>query len=226
VARPTLLSTDSIVDHLLDRDGAEVEPARGMLTRVCELTAFQNAIPFDPCFMATVLRTAPRLRTFITSQQKGGESSWLTAPTAPVHPAFVGLVHGQLRDFRILDTLQHPYATTAVFPGCGALASRSYASWKSAARHFSRRLLCLDYCMWHPVRGEKKNRESGVASPFLILEFIVHFRDAVSRISLRNVPTNALSICTTFDSKAKRKKKRKRHVGSATYGTKWEKGGL
>jgi hypothetical protein len=102
-ARPTLLYTDSIGDYLLGRDGAEVEPACGMLTRVCELLAFQNAIPFDP-YVATVLRAAPRLRTFTTSQHEGGEASWLTAPTAPVHPAFVGLVHRQLRDFRILDT--------------------------------------------------------------------------------------------------------------------------
>jgi hypothetical protein len=67
---------------------------------VCDLhvTAGFGVDPLDPSDVARILRSAPQLKKFHTTQSVQGGASWF-APTAPTHPAFEGLVHPRLREF-------------------------------------------------------------------------------------------------------------------------------
>jgi hypothetical protein len=71
-----------------------------LLSRVCKLHVFGIA-PLDLADVAQMLNGAPRLRTFGTARKLSGDTSWLTASTAPLGPAFVGLIHPKLRHFAI-----------------------------------------------------------------------------------------------------------------------------
>jgi hypothetical protein len=76
------------------------EPTLSLLARACELNVSHGATPVGLSDVAQMLRAAPRLRTF--RGQLHGSLSSLTAPAAPLDPAFVGLVHPRLRDFSVV----------------------------------------------------------------------------------------------------------------------------
>jgi hypothetical protein len=99
-ARPIVLHTvyDAIAGCLTGRGGAPGELTCSLLARVCtlRLPAYTSVSVAD---VAQVLRAAPQLRTFRCSGGMRGDTSWLTASTAPLNPAFVDLVHPRLRRF-------------------------------------------------------------------------------------------------------------------------------
>jgi hypothetical protein len=102
-ARPVVLRAayKLIAECLDDGDGgAGGEPASGLLTRVRTLhvrDAERDPPAVDLSDLARVLLAAPRLRSLDTSQRFREGTSWLISSTAPLHPAFVGLVHRRLR---------------------------------------------------------------------------------------------------------------------------------
>jgi hypothetical protein len=79
----------------------DVDEATSFLARVSDLriVAPADADPLDPADVARVLRAVPQLKKFLTAHSVRGDASWLM-PTAPTHPAFEGLVHPRLREFR------------------------------------------------------------------------------------------------------------------------------
>jgi hypothetical protein len=97
-ARPVVLRApyELVAECLLGRgDG---EPAGGMLARVCELRIRDGVHPpVDLSDLAQLFLAVPQLRAFSTNQRFRGGTSWLITSTAPLHPAFVGLVHRRLR---------------------------------------------------------------------------------------------------------------------------------
>jgi hypothetical protein len=100
-ARPLLLHApyELIAEGLPGRPGALVEPTLNLLVRACELWVSGGATPVGLSDVAQMLRAAPRLRLF--SGQLHGSLASLTAPAAPLDPAFVGLVHSRLRNFTV-----------------------------------------------------------------------------------------------------------------------------
>jgi hypothetical protein len=96
-ARPTVLHApyELVVKSLPTHGDAPGEPASSFLARVCVLHVYTYT-PVSVSAVAQVIRAAPRLRTFICALHPG-DMQWITTPTAPLHPAFVGLVHPRLR---------------------------------------------------------------------------------------------------------------------------------
>jgi hypothetical protein len=108
-ARPVLLrgTYEMIAQGLSAQGGVPEEPASNILARVCELHVLTGIASVNVSDVARVLRAAPRLRTFRTNEQLCGDTAWLTASTAPLHPAFVGVVHPRLRCFAV-NTVEPP----------------------------------------------------------------------------------------------------------------------
>jgi hypothetical protein len=105
-ARPLVLRAyyERIVECLPDGGrGASDDPANGLLIRACEVLIYPGSDPLDLREVARVLRAAPRLRSFDFTGQIRGDTSWLTASSAPIHSAFAGLVHRRLRYFSLTN---------------------------------------------------------------------------------------------------------------------------
>jgi hypothetical protein len=104
-ARPTVLHVPyELINECLTGDLRSGLLARVCELNVCKLRGFQTSQPgsvFDLSAIGRVLRAAPRLRTFGADPQLHGNTSWLTASAAPLHPAFVGLVHRRLRHLSV-----------------------------------------------------------------------------------------------------------------------------
>jgi hypothetical protein len=100
-ARPIFVRAPSelIAEYLTGRgDGAanRVEPA-GFLSRVCELHVVGGTVSIGVSDVARILRETPRMHTFLINRRIRGDASFLKASTAPLHPAFVDLVHRHQR---------------------------------------------------------------------------------------------------------------------------------
>jgi hypothetical protein len=107
-ARPLLLHApyELIAEGLPEQGGAVDEgPTSAFSARVRELRLLAGTAPVDLSDLARVLRAALRLRKFhvchCLRRVVGGDFLWLTAPAAPLDPAFADLVHHQLRDFGV-----------------------------------------------------------------------------------------------------------------------------
>jgi hypothetical protein len=100
-ARPIVLRIPhELVAECLNGGGGAAAGEPSLLTRVCTLhvrDAARDPPVVDLSDLAQVFFAAPQLRVFDTNQRFRDGTSWLVSSTAPLHPAFVGLVHRRLR---------------------------------------------------------------------------------------------------------------------------------
>jgi hypothetical protein len=105
-AQPTMMTVpyDLIAECLAEAHGdddSESDAAssnKSFLARVCNLFLLgDTGTHIDLSNVAQMLRAAPQMRTLTIGPTLRGDTSCLTASVAPLHPAFVGLVHPRLR---------------------------------------------------------------------------------------------------------------------------------
>jgi hypothetical protein len=96
VARPVVLSAKpELITACISLPGST------LMASLRELHVTDGLVPLNASSLAQVFRAAPCLRTFVAERDLQGKLPWLIGSTAPLDPAFVGLVHNRLRYLNI-----------------------------------------------------------------------------------------------------------------------------